>query len=106
MTTSAFTSSRSVEKDSPWFQGHFPDDPILPGVAQLKYVAELITTSEKESLQMTGVSRVKFRRIVKPQEKLDIVVNREEKGQRYQFSVTCGDEDVCSGRMYFKIKTA
>ncbi len=106
MTTSDFTLSCSIETGSKWFQGHFPDNPILPGIAQLKFVADLVTTSEKETLQMTGVSRVKFRRIVRPQDRLDIAVSREKKGQRYQFSITCGDEDVCSGRMYFKIKTA
>ena len=26
--------------DSPWFSGHFPDDPILPGIAQIAMAFE------------------------------------------------------------------
>ena len=49
---------------SPWFAGHFPDNPILPGIAQLKMVADIIGASRKDGLRITGLSRVKFRKIV------------------------------------------
>ena len=31
-----------VPADSPWFDGHFPDAPVLPGVAQLGMVHDLL----------------------------------------------------------------
>ncbi len=102
MIATGLTTSVIIDPHSPWFLGHFPDDPILPGIAQLKMVADLVTGSDGENLRMAGVSRVKFRKTVRPRDRLDIRVTCEEKGLRYRFSVRCGQEDVCSGKMYFR----
>ena len=85
----------------PCFRGHFPDDPILPGVVQLKMIADLITQSEPADIRFSGVSRIKFRRIVRPSEQLDIEVVCESPRTQYGFKITCGTENVCSGKMYF-----
>lgn len=49
-----------------WFRGHFPAQPILPGVAQvdwaLRYCRELLGLDERFS----GIENVKFQRPVKP----------------------------------------
>jgi acyl carrier protein len=86
--------------ESPWFSGHFPGDPILPGIAQLKMVADLISASGPDVMHLTGLSRVKFRKIVRPDEKLDIQVTRTGREDQYIFKITSGDEEVCSGRMF------
>jgi len=86
--------------ESPWFSGHFPDDPILPGIAQLKMVVDLISASRLDVTHLTGLSRVKFRKIVRPDEKLDIQVTRTGKEDQYIFKITSGGEEVCSGRMF------
>ena len=91
----------TIAANSPWFSGHFPDDPILPGIAQLKMVADLVTSSTEDTLRMTGVSRVKFRKIVRPEEVLDIHVTCGNKAEQYTFKITSGSDDVCSGWMYF-----
>jgi len=31
-----------VPPDSPWFDGHFPENPILPGIAQLEMAIDAI----------------------------------------------------------------
>ncbi len=36
------TADIHVPPDSPWFCGHFPGEPILPGVAQLGMVIDAI----------------------------------------------------------------
>ena len=92
-----------TDGDSPWFSGHFPDNPILPGIAQLKMVADLISKSGGGNLHMTGVSRIKFRKIVKPLELLDIQVTPGSKKNQYIFKITSGDQDVCSGWMFFTL---
>lgn len=94
-------SSIKYDKDSPWFSGHFPGRPILPGVAQLKAVLDLIVASEEEQLSFSGLSRVKFKRIVTPDEQLDIHVTRGNEKHQYMFTITSDNEDVCSGRMSF-----
>jgi len=93
--------SVTTEADSSWFSGHFPGDPILPGIAQLKMVADLIARSGAGNLRVTGLSRVKFRKIVRPGEPLDICVTSDAGTDRYSFIISSGKEDVCSGWMYF-----
>ncbi len=101
MEEGKIVASVTIAADSPWFSGHFPDDPILPGIAQLKMVADLIAESRQGSRCMTGLSRVKFRKIVRPEEELDINVTCGKKADQYNFKITSGSDDVCSGWMYF-----
>jgi 3-hydroxymyristoyl/3-hydroxydecanoyl-(acyl carrier protein) dehydratase len=95
------TARITTEEQSPWFAGHFPDDPVLPGIAQLKMVADVIGMAGGEDLQVSGLSRVKFRRIVRPGDQLDIHAAPGKMPGQYAFRITCGPDEVCSGMMYF-----
>lgn len=86
-----------VNDDSPWFSGHFPDTPILPGIAQLKMVADVIARAQQRPFWISRLNRVKFKRIVKPGERLDIQVTGT--GNQYSFRITHNTEDVCLGMM-------
>ena len=88
-----------VNDDSHWFSGHFPDNPILPGIVQLKMVADVIALARQERLWIKRLHRVKFKRIVKPGEQLDIRVAATDTGALYSFRITHATEDVCSGTM-------
>lgn len=97
----------TTDAQSPWFSGHFPDNPILPGIAQLKMVADMITASkEDDDLHMIGLSRIKFRKIVRPGEGLDIHATIGKLPDQYAFRITSssGDEEICSGMMLFAKK--
>ncbi len=100
MVTEA-TASVITAGDSPWFSGHFPNTPILPGIAQLKMVVDLIRQSTADDVQITGLSRVKFRKIVLPDEQLDIRLIFGNKENYCMFMITSGSKDVCSGKMHF-----
>lgn len=100
MEEDKIVASVAIDGNSPWFSGHFPEDPILPGIAQLKMVADLVAKSETGDLCMTGLSRVKFRKIVRPGDVLDIKVTHSDKKGQYIFKITSRDEDVCSGWMF------
>ena len=91
-----------TDGQSPWFSGHFPDNPILPGIAQLKMVADTIAASREDELQMTGLSRVKFRKIVSPGELLDIHATNGKLKDQYAFRITSSNEEVCSGMMFLE----
>lgn len=95
----------TTDGQSPWFSGHFPGNPILPGIAQLKMVADMIAASREDGLRMTGLSRVKFRKIVKPGELLDIHATIGQMKDQYAFRITSGNEEVCSGMMLFAKKS-
>ena len=89
-----------VSADSPWFDGHFPGEPILPGVAQIGMVFDAIRKARNQDLKLSGVRRVRFKRIIRPDDRLKVVAAllKQEAGA-YSFRILIQDETVCSGVM-------
>ena len=89
--------------DSPWFSGHFPDNPILPGIAQLSIVFEAVRNAAKNELKILGFKRVKFKQIIKPDDKLEIKAIQDERdASTYSFTISVKGEIACSGIMITK----
>jgi len=101
MTENTVHTSVTITEDNQWFAGHFPENPILPGIAQLQYIIELISEQCDADLQLTGFSRVKFRKIIKPGDLLNIEVTATDKKNQYMFQIMSDNKDVCSGKMSF-----
>jgi beta-hydroxyacyl-ACP dehydratase FabZ len=66
---------KNVTINEPFFQGHFPGHPIMPGVLVIEAMAQvgvillmrtLNATPDKKLLYFTGIERAKFRRPVLP----------------------------------------
>jgi len=89
----------TVADNSPWFAGHFPDNPILPGIAQLHMVAEVVAISRQEPLYIHRLNRVKFKKLVRPGALMQIHVAAADGDNRYRFRITQDNQDVCSGMM-------
>lgn len=72
---------KNVTFNEPFFQGHFPNAPIMPGVLILEALAQtggLLVASAMESTEgklflFTGLDKVKFRKQVTPGDKLELV---------------------------------
>jgi 3-hydroxyacyl-[acyl-carrier-protein] dehydratase len=87
---------------SPWFSGHFPGDPILPGIAILAMVRDAIIHHESErdrKVRITGIKRVRFRQPVRPGEALTISLSLslQETCISYQFKVSTNGKTACTG---------
>ncbi len=83
---------------SPWFSGHFPVEPILPGIAQLAMVVEAVEAGLDQTVKLSAFKRVRFRRIIQPDELFTILVTpREEDALIYNFKIDVGGENACSG---------
>ena len=89
-----------VPLDSPWFDGHFPGKPILPGVAQIGMVFDAIRKARNQDLKLSSVRRVRFKRIIRPDDRLKIMAAplKQDAGS-YSFRILIQDETVCSGVM-------
>ena len=97
------SSQIRVPADSPWFCGHFPGWPILPGIAQLGMVFDTITRAGDRKLTVKSVSRVRFKRAIRPDDRLKIIA-APKKGdvESYHFRILHEEEVVCSGVMTFQ----
>ena len=79
---------KNVTINEPFFAGHFPDLPIMPGVLIVEAIAQaggalLLTEVEDRNnkvMVFTGIERAKFRRPVSPGDQLRLEV--EVKGWR------------------------
>lgn len=95
----AVTSTVTTNPQSPWFSGHFPDDPILPGVAQLQMVTASIGKVLQKEFILESVARIKFRKLIRPGDVLDIHAEPGKKENHYSFQITSEQQEVCSGRL-------
>lgn len=91
-----------VPTDSPWFVGHFPGEPILPGIALIHLAEQAIirhTEKGNEQVKLSALRRVRFTQPVKPGENLSLNISGEELGEEtlFSFKVTNSENIVCSG---------
>jgi 3-hydroxymyristoyl/3-hydroxydecanoyl-(acyl carrier protein) dehydratase len=89
---------------SEWFLGHFDEFPLVPGVALLALVAEVVKRKGSEQgrlLKVSGFSRVRFKRLTFPDEELHISVAVMPPGSEAElvFKVSCHGHAVAQGVM-------
>lgn len=71
-TNGSVEASVKLNKDHKVFKGHFPGNPIMPGVCTIQLVKELTEKALNKELFLSVVSHVKFMAIINP-EKNDII---------------------------------
>jgi 3-hydroxymyristoyl/3-hydroxydecanoyl-(acyl carrier protein) dehydratase len=91
-----------VPEDSIWFPGHFPGEPILPGIAVVHAVYEIIrqdAQSRGSSVHILHLKRIRFTSPVRPGDTLLIRITSEVASteMHYLFKATVGENTVSSG---------
>lgn len=74
-----FSAKWSVSPDLPYFQGHFPDNPILPAIALLDLSKELLQLTLNKTIQFKSVGSAKFLEPIKPHDTLSIELSLSQK---------------------------
>jgi beta-hydroxyacyl-ACP dehydratase FabZ len=104
---------KNVTVNEPFFQGHYPDQPIMPGVLVVEALAQLGGILLLRKLELTGkipvllsIDRVKFRRAVVPgdQVRLEAETIRLSGGRgRVQCRATVQGALVAEARLNFAL---
>ncbi len=70
-----------IKADNPVFEGHFPGNPVLPGVLMIESLAQLGAVSilsmpqfKGKTAYFGGIKNARFKRMVKPGERLHLDV--------------------------------
>jgi 3-hydroxyacyl-[acyl-carrier-protein] dehydratase len=105
----AIHAQKLVSVGDPILQGHFPGNPILPGVVQVEAMAQaaiLLANAvghfdpETQLCFFMGIQEAKFRAPVVPGDLLDIKVRAERLGRIGKFvgEIRCGDQVTSSAK--------
>jgi len=102
---------KNLTANEPFFQGHFPHRPIMPGVLMVEALAQLgcITLLLKDEYKgnlgvFTGIDGFKFRTMVVPGDRLDLEVELLKlRGPLGKMKATArvGDKIACEGEISF-----
>ena len=85
---------KNVTTNEPFFQGHFPEYPIMPGVLIIEALAQVacilaLKTLKKEghgSVFFTGIDGAKFRQPVRPGDQLRLELEKiKQRGTLFRF---------------------
>lgn len=60
-------ASITLNKNHAIFKGHFPGNPVTPGVCMMQIIKELTETILNENLTMISTSNVKFMALINPE---------------------------------------
>ncbi len=101
----SFSAEARIGGASPWFSGHFPNEPVLPGIALLAMTGDTIRRRQSEAGKKVRISRirkVRFRLPVRPDSVLCLRLSSTGTDNNplvYQFRIALDGETVCTGIM-------
>ena len=106
-------AARTLRDDDFWFAGHFPGNPVMPGVLIVEALAQTATIAAAGGADIAGkiglfagIDKVRFKRVVKPGDTLrleaEIVAVRGPVG-RAKVKATVDGHLACRGELMFAI---
>ena len=111
---------KNVTINEPFFQGHFPEYPVMPGVLQIEMIAQaaglMVLSAMEEGMAdfdtiLMSVENAKFRRLVQPGDQLRVetkLISRRRTMAKVSGVVTADGEVTTEATMMFLLvpKTA
>jgi 3-hydroxyacyl-[acyl-carrier-protein] dehydratase len=64
----AIHSRVRIQADHQIFNGHFPGQPIVPGVCMIEMIKEIVEKCEQRTFLLQGASNIKFLSIIDPRQ--------------------------------------
>lgn len=88
-----------LESGSPVLSGHFPEHPILPGIAHLGLALQGAREIEGLGVALLSLHGVRFRHPVAPEDTIELVVARGTRPGALRFEVRRGETVASSGAL-------
>ncbi len=106
---------KNVTYNENFFQGHYPEKPIMPGVLILEALAQtggflMLNTASKEDETLpyfAGIDKAKFRKPVQPGDQLKLVcevIKLKGRVAKVKAEAYVGDSLAAEGRLLFALK--
>jgi 3-hydroxyacyl-[acyl-carrier-protein] dehydratase len=96
-----------LNEDHEIFKGHFPGNPIMPGVCMIQIIKELTEETVDKSLFLSVSSNIKFMAIINPEVNpvlvLDLQITEEGEEVKVKNVTTFDDTEALKLSATFKI---
>jgi 3-hydroxyacyl-[acyl-carrier-protein] dehydratase len=93
-----YLASITLNKDHAIFKGHFPGNPVTPGVCMMQIIKEITESILSTSLTMVSTTNVKFMALINPEVNakltLDLEISENEASEIKVKNTTSFEETV------------
>jgi len=88
----------TIPSQSAWFEGHFPGNPVLPGISMLGMVQDLFIKHDPYK-KIIGFKRIRFRQVLHDDVSVNITITTSKDGtdNMYSFDILNNGNLICSG---------
>lgn len=113
----SLTAIKNVTINEPFFPGHFPNNPVMPGVLIVEAIAQACAVLSVKTLDklpqddsafyLVGIDKARFKRPVAPgdQLRIEVTIKRKMKGiWLFEGSAFVGDELCCRTELMAAVK--
>lgn len=83
------------------FKGHFPAQPIYPGVGQISFIQQFAKNIWSDLQWCQGFEQLKFQNLIRPHSVLQLKLNR--KAHKISFEMSNEQQVLASGRLLFAV---
>jgi len=94
---STFTATITLDPGHPVFAGHFPGQPVVPGVFLVEIISSVISQMTGKKLIVTEIANIKFLSMIDPSEHSVLLIDGsivEEQDNAFKVSGRIYYEDV------------
>jgi UDP-3-O-[3-hydroxymyristoyl] N-acetylglucosamine deacetylase / 3-hydroxyacyl-[acyl-carrier-protein] dehydratase len=106
----SIVAQKNVSFNEPFFNGHFPGEPVMPGVLQIEAMAQAggimglynQKTEKDQSIAFLGIDKARFRGVVRPGDVMRIEVEMlQDRRSAIRFAGKCyvGKKVVCEAEL-------
>ncbi|TCS35557.1 acyl-coenzyme A synthetase/AMP-(fatty) acid ligase [Paucimonas lemoignei] len=85
----------------PCFDGHFPQTPILPGVAQVQWAVQMARDSFALPAEFCGIHALKFQRVIRPAMPFSLEMQHDPLKNSVSFRYFSAEGNHASGKLMF-----
>ena len=96
ITKTGLVLSIYIPDDLSYFQGHFPEQPVVPGVVQIHWVGE-IAKRYFSSIGFVSLRAVKFGNVILPGMVLNLTLDYQSKKHTFRFEYSDEKTSYSSG---------
>ena len=97
-TEDTWAADLVFDPDAPYFKGHFPNFPLLPGVVQLGIAHHFAESFIRQPFLLGSVKKMKFTRPIRPGERVRLVLTRRGDDE-IAYVYSCGGDPCSSGSL-------